>query len=114
MEKMVSISISAASLASKRMEGRVKGLLTDGSVSACITDFMASNWDAIEVAMSLSSSLPQLVTIQTMNITVCFCCCCCSCYCSFSPNSPSEDEDENQLRKVLGFLLRDTEAFWRV
>lgn len=58
MERMVSASMSAASLGSKRMEGRVKGLLRGGSESACMRDLMACNCAAIEVAMAVVVEKP--------------------------------------------------------
>lgn len=42
MEKMVSISMSAASLGSNKIEGRVNGLLR-GAESASAKDLIASN-----------------------------------------------------------------------
>lgn len=47
---MVSISRSAASLGLKRIEGRVKGLLS-GSESACMRDLIAFNCEEMEVAI---------------------------------------------------------------
>ena len=58
MERMVSASMSAASLGSKRMEGRVKGLLRGASESACTRDLMACNCAAIEVAMAVVVEKP--------------------------------------------------------
>lgn len=46
----VSISRSAASLGLKRIEGRVKGLLS-GSASACMRVLIACNCEEIEVAI---------------------------------------------------------------
>lgn len=51
----MSISMSAASLGSKRIEGRVKGLLSGASESACMKDLMACNCEAIDVAMAVLS-----------------------------------------------------------
>lgn len=50
----MSVSMSAASLGSKRMEGRVKGLLSGGSESACTKDLMACSCAAIVVAMAVA------------------------------------------------------------
>ena len=51
MSRIASRSMSAASLGSKRMEGRVKGRFC-GSESAFIRDLMVCNWEAMEAAIA--------------------------------------------------------------
>lgn len=56
---MVSISISAASLGSNRIEGRVMGRFWDPE-SVCMTDLIACNCEAIVVAMVSFSCSAQV------------------------------------------------------